>query len=619
MASTGFSAAKRQKLAPPPQAGRPWDGAPALPEDDARAVFSPEPFAAQKITAGHKQVTFVRPGYFLKGPYAADSPKLPLIFGRYAGCRALGDDTVVEPLPFRAPGGQIYVRTASVAAAAAPPPAEWAVESRQPLDKFGRPGIELRVVSRASLGVGKVSNLMDSDFAAFARHCFLPAVKHLVARAVQSAGDSGFHNIVYATSAPWRVAGIDLEEIRSSEPAIDAGVWSLLLHRPPAARHAAGLDGLLARHRAELAEFAAAAHARLDCAKSAAISAAFRAGAPPPPPAPAAAPAAGGGGGGAATALPGLMSLRYRQERTAEGVPVDVAKSAMQKAIRRGDAPRALAYALQLHRMGGHTAEDGRSGAGIRTNMFNRLLVTAGEDVCVANIHATLRCFRLLLDRRADNGLSVLRSVVWDLCSSQKSRYPSWIFSASTRPEGRALCGDDYADTPEAAGAETPIGALKARLAQGSKKAVYWAAKFFAQYPKSLPPVSREAGPYFEAIGHYAPAGDMALYRRAYDDRRGTRDAKVFWILPLLAVLLCSRERPDSSSPMPADFAPIEISGMDQVRREDPHAIDIHTALGRREQSTKYAFAKEGAAVANEVAVSDDDARLKDIYERAKM
>lgn len=104
------------------------------------------------------------------------------------------------------------------------------------------------------------------------------------------------------------------------------------------------------------------------------------------------------------------------------GIDVDIAKSALQKAIRRGDLDLACTMALRMNEF--LNIEDGKA---VRSNMLNRIPVIAGEDIGMANLDTILKLDEWLdRVRSVDSDLTLVRMIVL-LCKSEKSRLGSHV------------------------------------------------------------------------------------------------------------------------------------------------------------------------------------------------
>lgn len=101
---------------------------------------------------------------------------------------------------------------------------------------------------------------------------------------------------------------------------------------------------------------------------------------------------------------------------TSDYIKFDIAKSAMQKAIRRGYGDEAVYWAVTMH----NTAKQGRS------NVWNRLLVIATEDVGIANIDAVSQV-NYLHTTGYDDRYSIAQAA-YLLSASPKSRLTDLCF-----------------------------------------------------------------------------------------------------------------------------------------------------------------------------------------------
>jgi hypothetical protein len=112
----------------------------------------------------------------------------------------------------------------------------------------------------------------------------------------------------------------------------------------------------------------------------------------------------------------------YRRERSANGYPLDVLISGLQKGIRRGDEGLALRCAEELD---GFAEAPG--GERIRTNMFHRLQVSFLEDIGVGNyrLWPQLASWVRGLDAHRAGGrplVRLLELIIRNLCRSRKTR-----------------------------------------------------------------------------------------------------------------------------------------------------------------------------------------------------
>ena len=116
---------------------------------------------------------------------------------------------------------------------------------------------------------------------------------------------------------------------------------------------------------------------------------------------------------------------------TYSGLTLDVAKSALQKYIRRAMVEKALMAGFELYRM----AEVG--GKAAQSNMYNRLAVIAAEDIGPADLGTCLFVIQQVLnDDRSDYMLGVMIGL---MCEAEKTRIMSHAYRAYCVPEGKAV------------------------------------------------------------------------------------------------------------------------------------------------------------------------------------
>lgn len=122
--------------------------------------------------------------------------------------------------------------------------------------------------------------------------------------------------------------------------------------------------------------------------------------------------------------------LRGGASKTYSGIDFDVAKSALQKYIRRGMPQKAILSAIELYRMGEVGGDPGVS------NMYNRLAIIANEDIGPANLPLVLEVTRLV--ESGDRDIYRLVTMVQLMSESPKTRMMSHAWRAYANPEGRA-------------------------------------------------------------------------------------------------------------------------------------------------------------------------------------
>jgi hypothetical protein len=139
----------------------------------------------------------------------------------------------------------------------------------------------------------------------------------------------------------------------------------------------------------------------------------------------------------------GLLNIKYRGAKTYSGLDFDIAKSALQKYIRRGDWMMAAKIAADMslvslvddkehaqqyvafmnakpnHGKDYDVLQVQRRSKAMKTNLINRLIVIASEDVSIANRDAPEVIAQLLLNNRST--LNIVKAAVY-LARSPKLR-----------------------------------------------------------------------------------------------------------------------------------------------------------------------------------------------------
>jgi hypothetical protein len=139
-----------------------------------------------------------------------------------------------------------------------------------------------------------------------------------------------------------------------------------------------------------------------------------------------------------ATATGYMLSQGRCTAFTFSGVPFDVLKSLLQKAIRRGHVLQAVWAAIEGYRM----AEVDR-GVRDQTNVYTRLAVTAAEDVDVADPRIAEFVIRKCLAARNAKGrllrnAETMAAMAHALASARKSRLPSHMYNSYVIPRAVA-------------------------------------------------------------------------------------------------------------------------------------------------------------------------------------
>jgi len=122
---------------------------------------------------------------------------------------------------------------------------------------------------------------------------------------------------------------------------------------------------------------------------------------------------------------------RGGHSKTYSGIDFDVAKSALQKYIRRSIVDKALLVAVELYRF---TELGSVSVSGV-TNTFNRIAIIANEDIGPANLPLVLEVTKII--ESGDRDLARLLTMVELLANSKKTRIMSHAWRAYAHPDGR--------------------------------------------------------------------------------------------------------------------------------------------------------------------------------------
>ena len=132
--------------------------------------------------------------------------------------------------------------------------------------------------------------------------------------------------------------------------------------------------------------------------------------------------------------MKGKMSTKYRNEKTPVGMDYGVAKSALQKYIRRGKEEEALKIAGELHAF----SEIGKEGRRYEKNFWHRLMIIFMEDIGIGNYGLWSYMIEwmneLLKERESENPNMekeerILEKMIVNMCRSKKTRSCSFLKS----------------------------------------------------------------------------------------------------------------------------------------------------------------------------------------------
>lgn len=297
----------------------------------------------------------------------------------------------------------------------------------------------------------------------------------------------------------------------------------------------------------------------------------------------------------------GMMSSNTK---TASGHSFDVMKSALQKYIRRGDE-RAIPVFAELWALS-------YLDKGVRTNLYNRLVIIACEDIGIANpalVH-------LVLKHKGEdfgNCIALIRAMLL----SPKTRIASHLYFCYSHPLQLKnhvsprihLTNDEWQWLRGA-----PIhNILRHYIEQQSFLAVTWIYLIFTN--KSIPKTPKSfsekktsttnAAAYaWEIFASYTSPQllpTMRLLETCYYKQENSR--RVFLMHALLLLLTRSRgydvtreeEKIFTTTYNEGDYIPLR-----QGVEVDAYIVDKHTRQGREQGANTQQFVEEGAIVTNE-------------------
>ncbi len=117
---------------------------------------------------------------------------------------------------------------------------------------------------------------------------------------------------------------------------------------------------------------------------------------------------------------------------TYSNIKLDIAKSALQKYIRRNMTEKALIIGFELYRF----TEIPEAKAAV-SNLYNRLAIIANEDIGPANLPLVLEVTRLVENKNRDVG--ILYQMIKLLSESKKTRFCSHAWRSYANPDGRKI------------------------------------------------------------------------------------------------------------------------------------------------------------------------------------
>ena len=415
--------------------------------------------AGQRRTGSHKQFTFVfldDPTWIYKGPYSAEKVSRyaarVAVLARWALPNVVLPDERVFPASVQGPKKELFLRFPNLAK-------EYPVETEAGVHKESFSTYEYTVLKRTVLV--KAKDVIGNKEYPWAL-AFVPTLTYqLAALALLDVGDVHLSNVLVDLEKK-EFFIIDVEETRH-QPAV--GPWAFFT-KPPAAPLQPLWTAELRKGLPSVVEALRALPVGpdLDDRRTALIKdletyyPPLGAPVPSPPPSPprlSARPSAPRvppaavvatapiGAQGQMSYLGGTAGLA--RSLTYSGLRLDVAKSGMQKYMRRARADDALVMAFEIFRF-----REIPVGAVI-TNLRNRLSVAAAEDVGPADVPTVLATLRVCNDPTHVLTDLELFDVVTRISASAKSRVCSWVartYGAQADAARAAGVAVDRDDTP---------------------------------------------------------------------------------------------------------------------------------------------------------------------------
>jgi hypothetical protein len=326
---------------------------------------------------------------------------------------------------------------------------------------------------------------------------------------------------------------------------------------------------------------------------------------------------------------------------TYSGLPLDEAKSGLQKYIRRGMVEKALQCAFEMWRM---VEVDGKSA---QSNMYNRLATIAAEDIGVADPDLVLHVVDYVINqvhKNTDRSASYLATVVQRLANSRKTRLMSHLWRTYVTDEGKSyarthniqvddiVIEDHSSDTELSSKLERffrpgdpeeliPLARMfYHRLSQKSYLCIGWAARYVELAKgKKVKVRRRRTNPViilWEMMREYLPDESIDILSKAYFTLSEKRPQLMMAISLILFypepryVNIGEEIRTGVQAWESSDYLTSLRTGKYELVLDD-YVIDKHTKRGSLRGRTRKDFVQEGAKVENEdprfrIAVLED-------------
>ena len=323
------------------------------------------------------------------------------------------------------------------------------------------------------------------------------------------------------------------------------------------------------------------------------------------------------------------------------GIKLDIAKSALQKGIRRGsyidsdnnlvlNADLAVGMALRILK-----ASFEVNSKAIRSNLFNRLIIIAGEDISVGS----LECIRLVdisVDKLrneitdVEEQLRLVGMLVGQMCYAPKIRLVSWwksaYFDAINKGTTKQLSSQELGLFKELEKSELPIiDKWKDSFSKRSRISVYYAMKLHvSEEKKKIPRLNPISGKsrniqspiVYELWNEILKSEDRKYIDVMYKWYCNENENHIYLIL-VHAIILEYEKCNKSKSTFRTSYCEIIEKSIDKAFTENfyipDYVIDSHTALGRANGMTAVNFVKEGSKVTN-MWMNLYEKELEDLY-----
>lgn len=308
--------------------------------------------------------------------------------------------------------------------------------------------------------------------------------------------------------------------------------------------------------------------------------------------------------------------------KTNSGIAVDVVKSDFQKSIRMGNAESALLSFFEMYNME-TIFPDVRAAKANRTNIINRMMICAAEDIGPANIELVCLVLTLCLkmqERRESRNSHVFAGLIEDMAASKKTRICSKLWHAYGAVENREMSIEKGLDIHPVGGGGGGEDEVNKAIQRGDPNIFNLAKKAFDEKETGNDDIDK----IWEAliVSSDLPKWVVELMQMAYTKLSEKR--------PILQLALTMIVYPNSFQSIKnqerAEFvniannkaiyykkrwfgteAMINLLSCNYDYFPNEKSIDKHTAEGRRNNADRNKFVTEGALVENEHPDYKDD------------